>query len=175
MFAAHLASGLAIRTAEPKAPAWALLTAAFLPDFFWIGLARIGIEPADGARFFDGWSHSAASVLIQALCFSLCFAAFGRRVMLAIGIAVISHFLLDLPIHPEPLELWPHAPWSAGPAAWAWGQATWSLGKSHYWWIQFAIVVALLTAYGVGARRQKHPSPLIAASCLVVLGVHLMI
>ena len=70
MYAAHLAAGLAIKAAEPKAPAWAVLTAAFLPDLFWIGFAAVGAEPANGTMFFDGWSHSVVSILIQAAVFA---------------------------------------------------------------------------------------------------------
>src|SRR4051812_26825912 len=42
VFAAHLAAGLVIKAAQPKAPAWAVLTGAFLPDLFWIAFALAG-------------------------------------------------------------------------------------------------------------------------------------
>jgi len=58
VYAAHFAAGLAIKSCVPEAPAWALLTGAFLPDFVWIALANRGIEPANPQIFFDDWSHS---------------------------------------------------------------------------------------------------------------------
>jgi hypothetical protein len=175
MFAAHLASALAIRTAEPRAPAAALLVAAFLPDFLWISLAGAGIEPAGDAAFFDGWSHSIVSIVAQAVLFAVCFRALGLGVMLAIGAAVVSHLVLDLPIHPRPLELWPHAAWTSSTPTWAWGQLPALLGRSRYWWCQLAITIPLLGIYAFGAHRQRLPANLIAASGLIVLGLHLVV
>ena len=39
MYAAHFAAGLAIKGKVEKAPLWALLIGAFVPDFIWIVLA----------------------------------------------------------------------------------------------------------------------------------------
>ena len=172
MFAAHFAAGLAIKAARPKAPAWAVLTGALLPDLFWIGFAGAGAEPTSDAAYFDGWSHSVASIAIQALLFALCFRRLGRGVMIAAAIAVLSHLPLDALIHPRPLELWPHSPIGLGRPTWAWGQVGSALGKSRYWWIQLAIVAPLLGFYW---RRVsgRLPSNLAAASCLLVIGLHL--
>lgn len=173
MFAAHLAAGLAIKATQPKVPAWAVLTGAFLPDLLWIGFAGMGVEPASDAAFFDGWSHSVASIMIQAFLFALCYRRLGRSVMIAIGIAVLSHLPLDALIHPKPLALWPHSAILLGRPTWAWGQSISALGKSRYWWIQLAIVAPLLGVYWRRASAQTRPSNLVAASCLLVLGLHL--
>jgi len=124
MFAAHLAAGLAIKAAQPKVPAWAVLTGAFLPDLFWIGLAGGGIEPSSDTMFFDGWSHSVASIVVQAVLFALCFYRYGRAVVIAVGLAVLSHLPLDALIHPRPLELWPHARLLLGYPSWSWAQTS---------------------------------------------------
>jgi hypothetical protein len=58
MYAAHFAAALAFKSFSPKAPTWALLTGAFLPDLFWIAFGLAGIEPSQGPAFFDDWSHS---------------------------------------------------------------------------------------------------------------------
>jgi hypothetical protein len=173
MYAAHLAAGLAIKAAEPKAPAWAVLTAAFLPDLFWIGCAAVGAEPANSTMFFDGWSHSVMSILIQAAAFALCFHKLGRAVMLAVGFAVLSHLLLDMPIHPVPLELWPHSGLALGHPSWSWGEAQFALHKTRYWWVQLTVIIPLLGFYCLRARRQLNAN-LIAASCLTVVGLHLV-
>ena len=175
MFAAHLAAGLAIKAAQPKAPAWAVLTGAFLPDLFWIGFAGGGIEPPGGASFFDGWSHSVASIVVEAVLFALCFYRGGRAVMTAVGLAVFSHLPLDALIHPKPLELWPHAPLVLGPPTWSWAQTGLALSKSYYWWVQLTIIIPLLAFYSVRAARSRVPINLIGASCILVLGVHLLV
>jgi len=174
MFAAHLAAGLAIKAIQPTAPAWSVLTAAFLPDLFWIGFAGAGLEPASDAAFFDGLSHSAASILIEAILFSACFARLGRPVMLAVGAAALSHLPLDMLIHPRPLELWPHSSLVLGDPDWQWGQVALLFGKTRYWWIQLAVTLPLLTLYCVrSVRRAQAPANLVAASIAVVLGLHL--
>jgi hypothetical protein len=175
MFAAHLAAGLAIKAAQPKAPTWALLTAAFLPDVLWIVFAGIGLEPSSDALFFDGWSHSAASIVVEAALFALCFYRSGRAVAIAVGLAVLSHLPLDALIHPQPLELWPHAPFLLGHPSWSWAQVSLALSKSRYWWVQLAIVVPLLAFYSHRAIKNDVPINLVGASCLVVLGLHLII
>jgi hypothetical protein len=68
MYAAHFAAGLAIKSYAPKAPTWALLVGAFLPDFFWVAFGLAGIEPSQGTAFFDDWSHSLAMVILWACC-----------------------------------------------------------------------------------------------------------
>ena len=47
MYAAHFAAALAVKgpRVSAEAPAWALPTAAFVPDLAWIALARLGVEP----------------------------------------------------------------------------------------------------------------------------------
>jgi len=174
MFAAHLAAGLAIKAAQPKVPAWSVLTGAFLPDLVWIGFSGAGLEPTSDAFFFDGWSHSVASIAVQAILFALCSFRYGRPVMFAVGLAVLSHIPLDALIHPKPLELWPHAAQVLGVPDWSWGQTVLALGKSRYWWTQLTVIVLLLGFYGK-ASRPRLPANLIGASCLTVMGLHLII
>jgi len=176
MFAAHLAAGLTIKAIQPKAPAWAVLSAAFLPDLVWITCAGAGLEPASDAAFFDGWSHSAVSILIEAILFSACFASLGRAVTLAVGAAILSHLPLDMLIHPQPLELWPHSSVVLGVSDWQWGQVALLFGKSRYWWIQLAVTLPLLAIYCIrSVGRADVPLNLVAASIIVVLGLHLLL
>jgi hypothetical protein len=169
MFAAHLAAGLAIKSRAPQAPTWALLLGAFLPDLIWIPLAALGVEPAATAVFFDDWSHSLATTVVWAALFAALFwRRCGASVAVAIGLAVVSHFLLDLPIHPRPLALYPH---SALRLSLGLGAAA----RASYWWLQLAVVAALALVYIQGARRQEVPARLIAASVLVVVSMHLLL
>jgi hypothetical protein len=172
MYAAHFAAGLAIKSRVPQTPGWAVLAAAFLPDFAWIGLAGAGVEPAGPKIFFDDWSHSLLSIVVLASVFALAFIRKGRPVVIALWLAGLSHFVLDFLIHPKPLALYPHSAIHLGWPLWDWGQAPFWLGFSHYWWVQFAFVVPLLAIYALSERRL--PRNLIAASCIAVFGLELV-
>jgi hypothetical protein len=175
MYAAHFAAGLAVKGKIPEAPTWALLTAAFLPDFLWVGLARAGIEPEYPPRgFFDDWSHSAVMILVWATVFAAAFAGRGRLVALGVWIAGMSHFFLDFLVHPARLALYPHSKVHLGWSLWEWGQRPARLGASHYWWVEGTAVAGLLALYGWFARRGPIPPRLVAASCCLVAGLHLL-
>ena len=175
MYAAHFAAGLAIGARARRAPMWALLAGAFLPDIVWISLAAAGVEPATTSMFFDDWSHSLISVAIEASVLALCFVRGGRGIWIPVWLAVFSHFLLDAIIHPRPVALYPHsaihAPWSL----WHWGETQVVLGFTHYWWVQFGLTVPLLYVYVMGMRRQKFALDLTWATVLTVLGLHLIV
>jgi hypothetical protein len=174
MYAAHFAAALAIKGTSPKAPTWALLAGAFLPDFAWVAFGLAGIEPSQGPAFFDDWSHSLAMVVLWAVLFSALFCRRGWQVMLAVATAVGSHFLLDLPIHPKNLALFPYSQVRLGRNSWAFGQRQFWFGATRYWWIELLALVLLTPVYVIGARRARYPANLILASCTLVLGLHLM-
>jgi hypothetical protein len=167
MYAAHFAAGLAIKSRRPQVPTWAVLTAVFVPDLIWIVLAGLGVEPADRGHFFDDWSHSLAMTILWATLFAMLFWRSGRQVAGALWLAVFSHFLLDLPIHPKNLALYPHSMLHLGV-----GLA--GTGRIVYWWVQLAVAAALCGIYVQGARRQQVAPNLVAAACLVVASLHLL-
>ena len=107
MYAPHFAAALAIKRKSPGAPLWALLIGAFIPDLVWMALARLGIEPAQTSNFFDDWSHSLVSIAILATLFASAFLRRGKPVVVAVWLAVFSHFVLDFPVHPKRLALAP--------------------------------------------------------------------
>jgi hypothetical protein len=175
MYAAHFAAGLALKGRVPRAPMWALMTAVFLPDFLWVALARIGVEPEYPPRgFFDDWSHSLVMIVLWSTLFAWVFWKQGRVVAIAIWIAGLSHFVLDFLIHPARLALYPHSSIHLGWSLWQFGQQKGLLGPSHYWWIEAGFGLPLLAAYVYFARRASFPSRLVAASCLLVIGLHLL-
>ena len=124
--------------------------------------------------FFDDWSHSLASILVEASLFALIFIRRGMYVWAPIWLAVASHFLLDALIHPKPLALYPHATWHAPWDLWNWGAAKTPLLFTHYWWVQFCIMVPLVAFYAIGARKQALPTNLIAATALSLLALQLL-
>lgn len=167
MYAAHFAAGLAIKGKVEKAPLWALLIGAFVPDFIWIVLAWRGVEPTDPQLYFDDWSHSLLMVVVWACLFAAFFyRRYGVTVVLAVWCAVFSHFLLDMPIHPKDLALYPHSPWHLG-----WG--LWSMGFGKYWLVQLVVTLLLLSVYALWSRRRNVPWSGIAISCYLVLVLHM--
>jgi|SRR5271154_5662546 len=175
MYPAHFAVGLAVKGRIPTAPAWALMTAVFLPDFIWIVLARAGIEPELPPRgFFDDWSHSLLSIILLATLFALVFWKRGRIVVLAVWIAGLSHFLLDFLIHPARLALYPHSSIHLGWNLWQFGQEKTRFGPILYWWVELAMILPLLFVYVWYSRRARFQPQLVAASCLLVIGLHLL-
>jgi hypothetical protein len=97
MYAAHFAAALAIKTHAPKAPIWALMAGAFLPDFIAIALGLAGIEPSQGPAFFDDWSHSLAMTALWASLLALAFWTKGMTVALPAWLSVVSHFFWICP------------------------------------------------------------------------------
>ena len=173
MYPAHFVAGLAVKGAVPKAPTWALMTAVFLPDLAWIVLARAGVEP-EAPHFFDDWSHSLLSILVLASLFALAFLRQGRIVALAVWIAGLSHFFLDFLIHPAKLALYPHSSIHLGWNLWHFGQQKTRFGPNNYWWIELAMMLPLLAVFTWYSRRARFDPKLVAASCLLVLGLHLL-
>jgi hypothetical protein len=167
MYAAHFAAALVIKTRAPEAPTWALMAGAFLPDFIWVALGLAGVEPSQGPAFFDDWSHSLVMVALYATLFALVFGRRGLSVMAPLWLAVLSHFLLDLPIHPKDLALYPHSAVHLG-----WG--LWRIGPRNYWDVQLVVVILLALAYAQSARKLRCATNLVLASCILLLGLHLM-
>jgi hypothetical protein len=119
MFIGHFAVGFGAKRAAPRSSLAALLTAALFldviwPFFVWAGLERVRIAPGD-TRFtplaFDSfpWSHS----LLLALGWSAAVAVAYHRVTryragaVWMGLAVFSHWLLDLASHRPDLQVAP--------------------------------------------------------------------
>lgn len=107
MYAGHFAVGLAIKAAEPRAPMASLMGLVFLPDLLWLGLSIAGVETVEPGMWFDGWSHSIASIILQAVIVAALSSRRGVAISAALAGAVLSHLLLDLPMHPAPLQWYP--------------------------------------------------------------------
>lgn len=173
MYAAHFAAGLAIKGRIPQAPTWALIAGVFLPDFFWIAFAHVGIEPTQPV-FFDDWSHSLVMIIVWSTLFAALFWRRGKVIALAVWIAGLSHFFLDFLIHPARLALYPHSSIHLGWNLWQYGLTKSRLGPTHYWWYELAVFLLLLALYVWFSRRNRLALNLVAASCVTVISLHLM-
>jgi hypothetical protein len=174
MYAPHFAAALALKGRTPDAPLWALLIGAFVPDLLWVALARAGIEPAQTSNFFDDWSHSFLSVVVLATLYALFFFHKGRLVGSAVWLAVFSHFVVDFPVHPKRLALAPMTHIYLGWDLLAWGSRTGWFGAINDWWLQLIVLLALLLVYVSEVRRIPMPPSLVAAACVVLLGLQFL-
>jgi hypothetical protein len=174
MYAGHFAAALAIKAKEPRAPTWALLLGVGFLDvlfgiFVMLGIEKVRITPGVAPGFsLDriDWSHSLAMSLIWAALFSIPFRGRGRAVALAAALAVFSHFLLDLPMHPPDLALWPNSTVHLG-------LGLWKRLPTGWWWVELG-VIALFCAYYVSrARAEKTFGGRAYWACAAILALHL--
>lgn len=168
MYAGHFAAGLAIKVLEPRAPTVALMGLVFLPDLLWLGLSLGGLELVAPGNWFDGWSHSIASIIVQAVLVGAIWWRQGRGVAAAVTGAVLSHLALDLPIHPAPLEWYPHATSASGNFLHGWAGSQLAFGKSKGWWTEAMVVICGLAIYLTGSRRAGVGTATAAASAILV-------
>ena len=121
MFVGHYGVAFAVKTERNKIPLWVLFVAVQLLDFLWAPFVLLGIEKA---RFVPGitatnaldlyympYTHS----LIGALFWSaVAFAIYkigwrniaSNSAALLVGVAVFSHWLLDLIVHRPDLAIY---------------------------------------------------------------------
>jgi hypothetical protein len=141
MYAGHFAAGLVIKSRAPRAPTWALLAGVGMLDilfgpFVIAGIERVTFTPGvtPGMRFdFIDWSHSLLMSLVWGVVFGAFFARRGGRVALAVAVAVFSHFVLDVVMHPPDLALWPHS-------AVHLGLGLWTMLPTGWWFVELAFI-----------------------------------
>jgi len=173
MYAGHFAAGLAIKAKEPRVPTWAVLLGVGFLDvlfgiFVMLGIERVrvtpGVSPGFSLDFID-WSHSLAMAIVWAAVFSSFFWRRGRTVALAVAFAVFSHFLLDWPMHPGDLALWPHSSAHIG-------FGLWTRLPMGWWFIELAFIAAGCAYYVMRARRLGTFGGHALWACVLVLALH---
>src|SRR5215510_6834333 len=173
MYAGHFAMGLAIKAKEPRAPTTGLLIGTGFLDilfgpFVMLGIERVSMTPGSAPGFsldFIDWSHSLVMSLVWSSAYGLLFWRRGRAIAALMGFAVFSHFLLDLPMHPHDMALWPHSPVHLGLGLW---KTAW------WWWIELACVVAGCGYYWSRARTSTDFGRHATWIVLIVLTLHLL-
>lgn len=119
MFIGHFGVGFAARAAAPRVSLGTLFLAAQFLDLLWaalllVGIERVGIEPGATAvsplvAEHMPYSHSLLAVACWALLlgFAHRFLCGDGRSAWIVGLAVLSHWLLDVVVHRPDLPLWP--------------------------------------------------------------------
>jgi membrane-bound metal-dependent hydrolase YbcI (DUF457 family) len=129
MFIGHFAVGLALKRAVPRTSLGILVAAPQLLDLLWpwfllLGWEHVRIEPGNTAftpLAFDSYplSHSLLMAVVWAVVFVLLTRRMSSRdASLWIGLAVISHWLLDWITHGPDLPLLPLVRLKVGLGLW---------------------------------------------------------
>ena len=172
MYAGHFALGLALKSRSPRTPTWAILLGTGFLDvlfgiFVLIGIEHTTMTPGHGPGFtldFIDWSHSCAMALVWGLMYAAILSKPLRASALVLGFAVFSHFLLDLPMHPRDLALWPGSKEHVGFGLW---------NTPYWWWVELAVVVLGCAYYIARARRLGTFGGHATWASAVVLALHL--
>lgn len=188
MFIGHFAVAFAAKKAAPKVSLGTLVVAAAFLDVVWPVLVLLGVErfrivpgftavnPFDFTYY--PWSHSLVMTLVWSLALALVYFAWSRDRIGAIwvGIAVASHWVLDVVSHVPDMPLYPGGGeklglglWRSIPATFAVEGILFAAGVALYviatrsrdrigsvaWWAYVALLLAL---YVPGPWASRPPS-----------------
>jgi hypothetical protein len=151
MFVGHYSVAFAVKSEQNRIPLWVLFIAVQLLDYVWATLVLLGIEKLRVIKGFtagsmlDSYYHPYSHSLIAAVLWSSV-AAIGynslcswlrypcrKSAALIVGVAVFSHWILDLVAHPRDLPIY-HNTWKVGFGLW------------NYRGLEFGLEIALLAA-----------------------------
>ena len=149
MFVGHYSVAFACRTERNRIPLWVLFVAVQFLDYIWATLVLLGIEKLRVIKGFtagsmlDSYFHPYSHSLIMAVIWSVIAALiykgvcsrdgchYSKSAPLIIGLAVFSHWFLDLIAHPRDLAIYDNR-WKVGFGLW------------NYRDPEFALEIALL-------------------------------
>ena len=144
LFIGHYGVGLIAKAKRPQFPLWLLFIAVQLIDVIWalfvlLGVEKVRIVPGYTASspldlYYMPYTHSLLgaalwSVALGALCAMVYRWKWAAGVI--VGLAVFSHWILDLLVHRPDLALYD-------------SHMKMGLGLWNYKWLEFALEVALL-------------------------------
>jgi hypothetical protein len=179
MFVGHYSVAFACRTERNKIPLWVLFVAVQFLDYIWATLVLLGIEKLRVIKGFtagsmlDSYFHPYSHSLITAVIWSVVAAFvyrtvcsrqgchYSRSAPLIIGLAVFSHWILDLVAHPRDLPIYDNA-------------AKVGFGLWNYRDPEFALEIALL-AGGIATYLTRNAMPAIRKGAVIAFGIALVI
>jgi hypothetical protein len=179
MFVGHYGVAFACRTDRDRIPLWVLFVAVQFLDYIWATLVLLGIEKLRVIKgftagsmldsYFHPYSHSlitailwsaVAVVAYKPLCSWLGY-PYTKSTALIIGLAVFSHWILDLIAHPRDLAIYDNT-WKVGFGLW------------NYRDPEFALEIALL-ASGIVLYLARNAMPAIRKGAVIAFGLVLVI
>jgi len=183
MFVGHYSVAFACRTERNKIPLWVLFVAVQFLDYIWATLVLLGIEKLRVIKgftagsmldsYFHPYSHSLITAVLWSAIAALIYSrhpfdsAQGRlshyngSAPLIIGLAVFSHWILDLVAHPRDLPIYDNA-------------AKVGFGLWNYRDPEFALEIALL-AGGIATYLTRNVMPAIRKGAVIAFGIALVI
>jgi len=130
VFPGHFGVAFAAKRATPRTSLGTLVFAATFLDLLWPILLLLGVErvqivpghlPANPLIFeYYPYSHSLAAAIVWSLLIGGVYYAISRKRGAAwvVGALVLSHWILDLPMHEADLALWPGSSIKVGFGLW---------------------------------------------------------
>jgi hypothetical protein len=179
MFVGHYGVAFACRTERNKIPLWVLFVAVQFLDYIWATLVLLGIEKLRVIKgftagsmldsYFHPYSHSLVTAILWSVIAALIYKAvcgrYGRHYNKSapwiIGLAVFSHWVLDLIAHPRDLAIYDNT-WKVGFGLW------------NYRDPEFALEIALL-AGGIVLYLARNVVPAIRKLAVITFGIVLVI
>lgn len=172
MFVGHYGVSFVIKKADPSIPLWALFIAVQWLDVVWapfvlLGIEKVRIVPGFTASnpldlYYMPYTHS----LVAAILWSAAAIAFYRllvrasgRTSLLVGLAVLSHWVLDLIVHRPDLPLYDN---TAKVGLGLWDYPAWAFGLE---------ATLLFGASALYLKAQPSARAAIITFGLVMLGV----
>jgi hypothetical protein len=179
VFVGHYSIAFAVKTERNKIPLWVLFIAVQFLDYIWATLLLLGVEKLRVIKgftagsmldsYFHPYSHSLiaamawsaiAVLLYQPLCSWLGY-SYRKSAALIVGLAVFSHWILDLVAHPRDLAIYDNR-WKVGFGLW------------NYRDPEFALEIALL-GVGIIIYLARNVMLVIRRKAVVLFGVFLVI
>jgi hypothetical protein len=179
MFVGHYSVAFACRTERDKIPLWVLFVAVQFLDYIWATLVLLGVEKLRVIKGFtagsmlDSYFHPYSHSLIMALIWSVIAALVYKGICsrhrrdhsksapFIIGLAVFSHWILDLIAHPRDLAIYDNR-WKVGFGLWNFRDP------------EFALEIALL-AGGIALYLTRNAMPAVRKGAVIAFGLVLVI
>jgi hypothetical protein len=179
MFVGHYSVAFAAKTERNRIPLWVLFIAVQFLDYIWATLVLLGIEKLRVIKgftagsmidsYFHPYSHSliaailwsgVAAVAYKPVCSWLGY-AYTKSAALIVGLAVFSHWMLDLIAHPRDLAIYDDT-WKVGFGLWRYRDP------------EFALEIALL-GVGIILYLAQNVMPAIRKKAVIAFGIALII
>ncbi len=179
MFVGHYSIAFAAKTERNRVPLWVLFVAVQFLDYIWATLVLLGIEKLRVIKGFtagsmlDSYFHPYSHSLIAAVAWSgvaaLAYGTFCSRhgcqyrksAALIVGLAVFSHWILDLIAHPRDLPIYDNT-WKVGFGMW------------NYRDPEFALEIAVL-AGGIILYLARNVMAAARRKAVIVFGIALVV
>jgi len=182
MFVGHYSVAFAARSEKNKIPLWILFIAVQFLDYIWATLVLLGIEKLRVIKGFtagsmlDSYFHPYSHSLIAAIAWSgvaalgywaissrhpESFRGYRASAALIVGLAVFSHWILDLIAHPRDLAIYDNK-WKVGFGLW------------NYRDPEFALEIALL-GFGIVLYLARNVMLAIRKTAVIAFGIALVV